>query len=314
MKAKEGMDGAGQEGALKKLGMSFKKKALSSERKSLTLKQKLKIANAEFEALQSMNQKEKSRLEEEIIAVRCELQLNDLQLKDLKKEAFEFKRDVVLASQGKEPSSQQETFPDEAVAVDKLLRFMETKEKQVKKKITKLSTKNDTLKAAINRLNHTLKSKETHHDGLHYIDFFQLQIENKQYAGKIEGKNAEVLQMKHKAAMLTLKFNRMKDELAEACLFSEQLKTKQKSIRGLMKKTELVVKQVTAEVEQEKLMMDGLQNHVLNNQAPTIAQYMEEKRMLKELETKINNLERKIDIVSIRQGSGSGSPDVKAVR
>lgn len=46
------------------------------------------------------------------------------------------------------------------------------------------------------KLESQVNSKEELGDVLHYIDFHQLQIENKQYAAKIEEKNEELLQLK----------------------------------------------------------------------------------------------------------------------
>ena len=62
--------------------------------------------------------------------------------------------------------------------------------------IEKLRLKNATLKTHIKKVEVQLKHKEEMGDVLHYIDFHQLQIENKQYVAKIDERNQELLQLK----------------------------------------------------------------------------------------------------------------------
>lgn len=42
-----------------------------------------------------------------------------------------------------------------------------------------------------------LRQKDDMGDALHYIDFHQLQIENKQYVSRIEERNDELLKVTH---------------------------------------------------------------------------------------------------------------------
>ena len=62
--------------------------------------------------------------------------------------------------------------------------------------IEKLRLKNSTLKSQITKVEAQLAQKEEVGDVLHYIDFHQLQIENKQYVASIEERNDELLQVK----------------------------------------------------------------------------------------------------------------------
>jgi hypothetical protein len=62
--------------------------------------------------------------------------------------------------------------------------------------VDKLRLKNQSLRATFVKAEAALKTKEEVGDVLHYIDFHQLQIENKQYLAKIEEKNAELTRLK----------------------------------------------------------------------------------------------------------------------
>ena len=59
----------------------------------------------------------------------------------------------------------------------------------------------------------TLTQKEEVGDVLHYIDFHQLQIENKQYIAKIEERNDELISVKHSGSKTTQVLNELKRKL-----------------------------------------------------------------------------------------------------
>jgi Domain of unknown function (DUF4201) len=50
-------------------------------------------------------------------------------------------------------------------------------------------------------------------DALHYIDFHQLQIENKQYVGRIEERNEELLRLKMTTGRTVQALNTFKNGL-----------------------------------------------------------------------------------------------------
>jgi chromosome segregation ATPase len=75
-------------------------------------------------------------------------------------------------------------------------RWMSERGKVLGAVLEKLEKKNE----ALDRINHKLEgevsSKDDDTDRLHYIDFHQLRIENKQYLAKVEERNAQLLQLK----------------------------------------------------------------------------------------------------------------------
>ena len=141
------------------------------------------------------------------------LEETDVRIAELKKEAYEFKRDIVVGA---------ENFRTGKTMAEKVIRYMEEKLRQKvhcarqalpltllltgiavagvavpqDAMIEKLRLKNATLKTHIKKVEVQLKHKEEMGDVLHYIDFHQLQIENKQYVAKIDERNQELLQLK----------------------------------------------------------------------------------------------------------------------
>ena len=74
---------------------------------------------------------------------------------------------------------------------EKVVRYMEDRLRQKDGLIEKLRLKNSNLKDQLRKQEAQLKQKEEMGDVLHYIDFHQLQIENKQVGW--EGAAAVVL-------------------------------------------------------------------------------------------------------------------------
>jgi Domain of unknown function (DUF4201) len=58
-----------------------------------------------------------------------------------------------------------------------------------------------------------LRQKDSMGDALHYIDFHQLQIENKQYVGRIEERNEELLRLKMTTGRTVQALNTFKNGL-----------------------------------------------------------------------------------------------------
>lgn len=87
---------------------------------------------------------------------------------------------------------------------EKVQSYMENKLKNRDGMIEKLRLKNVTIKAGIQKIEGQLKQKEEMGDVLHYIDFHQLQIENKQYNKRIDERNDELLKLKMNTGVRSL--------------------------------------------------------------------------------------------------------------
>ena len=115
------------------------------------------------------------------------LEETDVRIAELRKEAYEFKRDVVVGAENPRTGK---------IMAEKVIRYIEDNLRRKDAIIEKIKLKNATMKGHIKRLQQQLKDKEEMGDVLHYIDFHQLQIENKQNVATIEEKNIAVLKIK----------------------------------------------------------------------------------------------------------------------
>ena len=90
---------------------------------------------------------------------------------DARKDMYEFKRDVIAA--GENPRTGK-------IAAEKVLRYMDDKLLKRAMQLEKLQNKNAALKKKNKKAEANLHTKDDGGDVLHYIDFTQLKIENKQ--------------------------------------------------------------------------------------------------------------------------------------
>ena len=111
----------------------------------------------------------------------------DVRISEIKKDAYEFKRDIVTGA---------ENFRTGKTVAEKAVRYMEEKLRAKGAMAEKLRLKNMTLKSQIQKMEGQLQQKEDMGEVLHVIDFDQLKIENQQYLEKIEERNNELLRLK----------------------------------------------------------------------------------------------------------------------
>ncbi|KAF1329431.1 Coiled-coil domain-containing protein, partial [Globisporangium splendens] len=152
----------------------------------LTMDQKNDLCSTELEAAQKELEETRCTSERLIDTLRAVLEETDIRIAELKKDAYEFERDMVVGT---------ENFRTGKTIAEKMIRYMEEKLRQKDAIVEKLRLKNATLKSQAQKIGAQLRHKEEMGDALHYIDFHQLQIENKQYVATIEERNQDLLKL-----------------------------------------------------------------------------------------------------------------------
>ena len=132
------------------------------------------------------------------------LEETDLRIAELKKEAYEFKRDIVVGA---------ENMRTGKTMAEKITRFMEEQLQRRDNVIGKLRLKNSTFKKQLQKAEALLKQKEEVGDILHYIDFHQLQIENKNHQSQVDERNEELLRLKMATGKTVQSLNKLRQNL-----------------------------------------------------------------------------------------------------
>lgn len=170
----------------------------------LTLDQKVMVGNAEAEAAKKDTKEMLDDAQNTFDMLKALTQQIELRTTELRKEAHEFRRDVVLGA---------ENPRDGTVMAEKLVSYYEDVLRHKDSTIDKMRLKIVGLKQQEDTLKKTL-SKEDVGEVLHYIDFHQLQIENNQATSALEEKNTELMRLKLTTAATVGTLNTLKTRLS----------------------------------------------------------------------------------------------------
>ncbi len=258
---------------------------------SLSIEQKSQICSAEYEEKQKEIADTKANSEKLIDTLRAVLEETDIRIAELKKDAYEFKRDIVVGA---------ENFRNGKTMAEKVIKYMEDKLRQKDAIIEKLRLKNATIKSQIQKVSAQLKQKEEMGDVLHYIDFHQLQIENKQYIAKIDERNQELLKLKMTTGRTVQVLNSLKKTLTGVIQESEFLRSEISARKSLLERILVDKDDVNGDMHRErriyrKLMTDADEG----SEMPHVLDYVAQKACSYALEKKLQNWQRKVEIAEM---------------
>lgn len=243
-----------------------KKKSRKHVEKRLSNEQKLDIATTVHDHINYDIENERKNSEKMIDTLKAVIEEADMRIHEIKRDAFEFKRDVVMlgnspasfrpdsASYTMKPGTANSTLRsasaskkgpktddsseanniilNDKMTQDKLIKYLNDKETQIDTTMEKLKLKNVTLKNQIYKVEQQLEQKEENNDTLQYIDFHQLQIENKQNVIKIAEKNEELITLKQSTNRTIQILNDLKSALKnkndEVLWINTEIQTKEK--------------------------------------------------------------------------------------
>ncbi|KAL3907701.1 MAG: hypothetical protein SGPRY_010080, partial [Prymnesium sp.] len=251
----------------------------------------------------------KSNSEKLLDSLRASMEECDVRIAEIKKDAYEFKRDIVTGEsppsphpsiyclhppalqleEGGKSTKGAENFRTGKTIAEKAVRYMEEKLRAKGATAEKLRLKNVTLKTQIQKMEGQLQQKEDMGEVLHVIDFDQLKIENQQYLEKIEERNNELLRLKLTTGNTVQVLNTLKHKLNNLTTESEWLKreTNQRK-ESLVKITEEI-----ARVEQEKEQAARLDRKLRREEnsesnMPQVLDYVSQKAEMYDVERQLN--------------------------
>jgi hypothetical protein len=268
-----------------------KKKVKKNFANKLTMDQKYDIANIIHDDIHAETASNRKNSEKMIDTLRAVLEETEIRIGELKRDAYEFKRDVVVGAENSRTGN---------VMAERVTRYFEDKLKQVDAVLEKLRLKNSTLKSQINKIEHQLSQKEEIGDVLHYIDFHQLQIENKQYVAKIDERNEELLTVKLSTNKTITALNECKRRLNEKLEESSWLEREVANKQIIQNKLELESTRVDRESKVETHKKSRLRQALEEvSEMPDVEDYIEQKRQMYDLDTKLKTWIKKVEIMEM---------------
>jgi len=268
-----------------------KKKKKKPQDVLVTWDQKVDIANSVHEEIVNQIANNKKNSEKMIDTLRAVLEETEIRIGELKRDAYEFKRIVVIGAENRRTGK---------IVAEKVVRYLEDKFKQTDNVIEKLRLKNSALKGQIHKIQTQLSQKEEAGDVLHYIDFHQLQIENKQLLAKIDECNEELLNVKLSGGKAIQVLNEFKRRLAIHTEDSNWLKNEVKSKENLLKKLKDEGTKVEKEMNSEKKAKNKLRLQIEeSSEMPDVGDYILQKKEMYHLEAAYQNWQKKVDIIEM---------------
>lgn len=172
----------------------------------LTAEHKYEIANKELETLKLNIEEGREKSETLLERLKAILEGTDLSIAEIRKEAFDFGRFLSAAENGRTGKYDAE----------KLMKYMDDKFKAKEAHIDKIQLKNVSYKNSIRKADTQIRQKEEMGDDLKFIDFHQLQIENKKHVKDIDERNKKLIALKHNSGKTVQTLNGLKKKLNDA--------------------------------------------------------------------------------------------------
>ncbi|OMJ83189.1 hypothetical protein SteCoe_15971 [Stentor coeruleus] len=258
------------------------------EVKTLSLQEKHDIATAELEELKKSIQEGQKKSEELLEWLKAVLDEIDINIAEIKREAHEFKRDIVLGSENSRTGK---------IVAEKLIKYIEERIRLKDTIISKNHENNQKLNRSIAKEKLKIMKKEQANDDLQFIDFHQLQIENKKLVRDIDERNKQLLSLKVTSGKSTQRLTHIKDMLSkEEKKLKEltqeiedadyQTDTNMKNIQKVKKMTKIINRK-QKRYKQQKNESENL---------PSVSDYIDLKNEESQLLKQVSTLERKIII------------------
>jgi len=222
----------------------------------------------------------KAQTQKIVEEMKALMELNDTLVSERKKEVFEFSRDVVVGAENPRAGGKR--------MAEKVLQYFEKKLQSKDAQILKLQSKNQSLEAAIEKMEKQLKNKDQMGQVLNVIDFDQLKIENKQFLEKIEERNNELITLKLTTGNTVQVLNTLKKRLYKLNSESEWLTSEIVQRQDLQKKVEEDIERVKEEGRTLTRANQRAKREQQTSDMPHVIEYVKQKL---ELDTLLHSVE-----------------------
>lgn len=258
--------------------------------RNLTTEERYDVITSEMERMAAEIQGVKVEGEKKLSELQALLEETDLRIAETKKDTYEFKRDIVVGA---------ENYRTGKTAAEKMLRYLEGCAGAKDSVIEKLKLKNTSLKTQISKLEQQLQQKEEMGEVLHVIDFDQLKIENQQYLERIEERNNELLRLKLTTGSTVATLNVLKKKLSEITKKGEWLRKETAERKDLLASFDEALGRVM-----DERATAAKQNKILNTESkdddsPQVLEYISVKQQCIDLEKKVVDWERKLELAEM---------------
>ncbi|KAK4813840.1 hypothetical protein QYF61_001938 [Mycteria americana] len=253
----------------------------------LTVEQKCELAERELTEMKDEIQRMKEESEQTLRNLEAVIEEADVWWTDVKKAISDFEKDIISTISRKKGS---------IIASEKLLRYMEEKNRQRDLLREKLRLKNYLLKGYKKKLQQQLRQKEQMGETLRKVRLQQLQVRNAQYQEKIDKKNQELLQLKLTSGKTVQVLNFYKRKLQDAMEMSMSLMKDISQRKELLEKIEREAALVEEQRAEAESVNRQLWKQLSNYGIPPVLSYVQKKMAVSDFENSLKAWERKVAV------------------
>ena len=277
------------------LGITDTQKKIRTKKnvpQTLTNEQKYDISSVVNEDIMMEVENSKKESEKMIDTLKALLEETEIKIGELKRDAYEFKRDVVIGAENARTGG---------IMAERVLKYFDEKGKSLDAAIEKLRLKNSNLKVQIHKVENQIAHKEEiGGDVLHFIDFHQLQIENKQHVAKIKERNDELMSVKLTGGKTLRTLNDYKIKLSESIVETNTLTASLSERKNQLAKLVQENLRITKDLKHDKKQRNRLRQQVEeSSDMPNVGDYIEQKRAMYSMEESLRNWRKKLEILEM---------------
>jgi DNA repair exonuclease SbcCD ATPase subunit len=229
--------------------------------KKLSLEQLMQIAGEEHDYRHKQLLDLEERVKSDISLLKAITEATRIRINEMRKEAYEFKRDIVLGGTNARTGR---------IMAEKVVRYFDEKLKAKTALLMKIRAKNQALRQQRMKMDTMVKQKKEQGESLHSIDFHQLEIKNQQFNAKKQERDEDLRKLKRTTGKTVQTLNNAKRQLNDLLGESKRLQT---SIRERKKATERLsaeLKRVETEVAKEKERNKKFNRQMSNPDMPQV--------------------------------------------
>ncbi|XP_009317146.1 PREDICTED: coiled-coil domain-containing protein 113 [Pygoscelis adeliae] len=256
----------------------------------LTVEQKCELAERELTEMKDEIQRMEEDSEQTLQNLEAVIEEADVWWTDVKKAISDFEKDIISTISSKKGS---------IIASEKLLRYMEEKNRQRDLLREKLRLKNYLLKGYKKKLQQQLRQKEQMGETLREVRLQQLQVRNAQYQEKIDEKNQELLQLKLTSGKTVQVLNFYKRKLQNAMETSTSLMKDISQRKELLEKVEREAALVEEQRAEAESVNRQLRKQLSDYGVPPVLGYVQKKMAVTDLENSLKAWERKVAVAEM---------------
>lgn len=256
--------------------------------KQLEVELRLKMGETEKHLIKNEIEDIVGKSEKDIDTLRAVLEECRLRMNETKKDAYDFRRDIVISSQQNKSHNN---------LGEKLKRFITDKLKSKGGVLKKYKSKNQSLQQQISKLQEQLKiSTSQSGDSFHVIDLEQLKIQNAQYNQIILERNKELLKLKMNTGKTVQQLNSFKQELTKQTKKTKVLENNIVDRENLLVKLEEELTSVNKEFTKQSKLLNANKQKIQNADIPHVIDYVKQKQNQHKVDSALKSYQRKLEI------------------